>query len=332
VTSGPDFKEKRMTIDETRSVMKKFFDVGMMEWRFTGGEPTSCEDFLEALAYAKSLGMAVMVNTNGCWDEAMSQSLISSGVDELIISLEGKEEINDRRRAPGVFKKVVAAIGRIQKHNEENPDHEIRVTINMTIARDNVCDLEFVVRFAARHGCNVNFVPLRPFGRTLTDLQGKMLSTREFMEFSKAVQALREDPEIISSGIRIIHRNMDLFCPNYPDKTGIPYPFDYSECGALSTGFGLCPDGRVNACSFLMNVSEFLGPSMLEVSATEAWLHPSMNHFRAQKVGCGKCRFYRNQCEGKCRAMVLANNGSIKDGRLLGFDPYCFAALMPKQK
>ena len=149
------------------------------------------------------------------------------------------------------------------------------------------------------------------------------------MAFSRQVQVMREDPEIRTSGIRIIHRNMDLFCPDYPDSSRQPYPFNYAECGALSTGMGLCLDGRINACSFLMDDPEFVGPSLLEVSVQQAWLDPAMERFRrAEKVGCTDCRFYMRQCEGKCRAMVLTTGGAIRDGKLVGTDPYCYAPLM----
>ena len=275
--------------------------------------------------------MGVMLNTNGCWNDEMAEKLLNAGIFEIIISLEGREEANDRRRAPGVFKNIMWTLDRIKQYNKNNPEKRIMVTLNMTIAKDNVNELDFVVRLGARKGCNVNFVPLRPYGRTITDLRDKMLSTDEFKEFSRNVQMLREDPEVQDSGIRIIHKNMDLFCPDYPDKSQLPFPFNYSTCSALATGFGLCPDGRVNACTFLMDDPEFKGPSMLDVSVHEAWLHPKMERIRrAKRIGCCGCRFHMKQCEGKCVAMVLANGGKIEDGKLKGSDPYCFRHLMPK--
>lgn len=333
VSSNADFREKRRTLAQTEIIMRKFYEAGTMEWRFTGGEPTSCQDFLDAVAIAKNLGMAVMLNTNGCWNEKQLERIPISGINEIIVSIEGREEINDKRRAPGVFRNVLRVLDRIAEYNKSNPDDKIKVTINMTIARDNVSEVEYVVRLGARYGYNVNFVPLRPYGRTPTCLPETMLSTQEFMEFTKNVQKLREEPEIRASGIKIIHRNMDLFCPDYPDKSQDPFPFNYSTCGALSTGFGLCPDGRVNACSFMMDDPEFVGPNLLEVSVTEAWLHPKMERFRkATRVGCVGCRFYMHQCEGKCPAMVLAEGGRIENGKLIGRDRYCFAPLMLKKK
>lgn len=333
VSSNADFREKRRTLAETQTIMQKFYDAGTMEWRFTGGEPTSSPDFLDAVSIAKNFGMAIMINTNGCWNEEQLEKIPESGPSEIIVSIEGREEVNDRRRAPGVYQNVMRVLDRIAQFNKSHSDDKIKVTINMTIARDNVAEVEHVVRLGASYGYNVNFVPLRPYGRTPSCLPETMLSTQEFMEFSRNVQKLRDDPEIHASGIRVIHRNMDLFCPDYPDKSQEPFPFNYSTCGALATGFGLCPDGRVNACSFMMDDPEFVGPSLLEVSVTEAWFHPKMERFRkAMRVGCMGCRFYMHQCEGKCPAMVLAEGGRIEEGRLLGKDRYCFAAFMPKTK
>lgn len=323
--------EQRRSLDETKRIMRKFWEAGTMEWRFTGGEPTSCPDLPEAMEYAKhTLGMSLMLNTNGCWSSAVRERILASGVDEVIISLEGREEVNDRRRNQGTFRKIISTFDAIDGHNALAGQH-IRVTVNMTIGRDNVGEVPFVGRLAAEHGYNFNFVPLRPYGRAPDALPDNMLTTAEYMEFSRQVQLTRELPEILVSGIRLIHRNMDLFCPDYPDRRKFPYPFDYSACGALSTGFGLCPDGRVNACSFLSSDPMFLGPNMLEVTAQDAWLSPEMERCRcAKKVGCSDCRFYMRQCEGKCTAMVLAEGGKIKDGKLLGRDRYCFSHLMPK--
>lgn len=331
IASEADTEDNRMTMEEFENVVRKFFEAGTMEWRFTGGEAPSCPDFLQAVAIVKKYGMAVMLNTNGCWSQEFTDKILQAGLTEVIVSLEGSEQVNELRR-PGAYWKTIETLGRISEYNIANPGTKIKATINMTVARDNVNEVEFIVRLGADYGYNVNFVPLRPYGRTPSCLPETMLSTEEFMEFSRKVQELREVPEIRSSGIKIIHRNMDLFCPDYPDKSENPYPFNYSDCGALSTGFGLCPDGRVNVCSFLLDDPEFLGPNMKDVSVQEAWLHPRIEHFRrVKKLNCNNCRFYMNQCEGKCRAMVLAEGGRIRNGKLFGNDRYCFRSLMPSK-
>lgn len=330
--SNSQIVEQRRTIDQTADIMRKFYEAGSMEWRFTGGEPTVRPDLFDAIGIAKGFGMSVSLNTNGWWSEGSAQKILDAGLSEIVISLEGREGINDQRRRRGAYRKSLESLGRINEYNRQNPNKKINVVINTAVGRDNVGDVEFLIRLAAKNGHNINFIPLKPSGRARDTLQSEMLSTKEFMQFSRTVQMLREDPEIETSGINIGHRYKDLFCPTYKNQSDNPFPFDYSECGALTTAVSMLPDGRVFACPFVLEIDkagEFTGPNMNEATVEEAWFHPNIEKFRnAEKTGCLDCVYYKNQCRGACRATVLGYGGEIKDGKLVGADPYCYASLM----
>lgn len=337
LTSHNDFPEERMSAGEIEELMSRCYELGVPEWRFTGGEPTFCKDFFRVAFYAKKLGMSLMLNSNGCWNTEIMDEVLDVGFNEIIISLEGDEIVNDSRRSDGSYRRIMRTLNELANYNEcvvgQYPDKTIRVTINMTVARDNFNDIEHVIRLAADRKFNANFVPLRPYGRSLEGLKDQILSAAEFMELGKLAQKLREDPRIKASGIKIIHKNMDLFCPDYPDRSGEPWPFSYGDCGALTTGWGICPDGKANACSFLMSDPYFTSDEpLLQTDIQSVWLGEKMDYFRnAEKVICESgCNFYHKQCEGMCRAMVLANYGRIENGYLHGRDPYCFRHLMPK--
>lgn len=328
------FKEERRTLEQTVAIMHKFYKAGTMEWRFTGGEPTIHQDLFDAIKIANSLGMNVGLYTNGWWNELITQKVLNSKLYEVVISLEGQREINDKRRKIGAYDRTINTFNILKDYNRSNPDNKINVTIATAVGKDNVNDVEFLIRLAASYNFNINFIPLKPSGRARNTLQNKMLSTKEFMGFSRNVQRIREDPEIIESGITIIHKYKDLFCSTYPDKSGEPFPFNYSECGALTTYISMLPDGRIFSCPFVYDLDikgEFTGPNILEVSLEEAWYHPNLERFRhAEKVDCKGCVFYMKQCRGACRATVFGYGGKIKNGKLIGKDPYCYASLMPK--
>ena len=328
-TSNPNFIEDRRTLPQTEMVMKKFYDVGVLEWNFTGGEPTIIPNLLDAIRIASSFRIKVSLNTNGCWSSEVSKKFLTSGVKEMIISLEGREKTNDKRRSPGVFKRIMKTLNQIYEYNQSNPAKKIEVVLNMTVGRDNVCDTEFMIRLATKFGYNIKFVSLKPSGRASKGFSRTMLPTKEYMQFVKRVQQLRENPEVKKSGISIILRHKDLFCPDYSDKSNFPYPFNYSECSALTTAMDILPDGRVVACSFLMDKPEFIGLNILDVSVYDAWQHPTMERFRrAQKKNCANCKFYMRQCRGTCRSTVLLSGGKIKDDKLIGKDHYCFKDLL----
>lgn len=328
-------KEDRRTMYQTADILQKFYNAGSMEWRFTGGEALTQPDLFDAMAISKNLGMNVGLYTNGWWSEESAKKVFDAGLNEITISLEGRQEVNDRRRKSGSFSKAVETINRIAEYNRGNKDKKINGIIATAVGKDNVADVEFLIRLAATYGFNINFIPLKPSGRAVANLPEAMLTTREFMEFSRNVQKMREDPEIMASGIKIIHKYKDLFCPSYPDLSGKPFPFNFSECGALTTAVSLLPDGRVFACPFVFELDtagEFIGQNLTEVSLQEAWHDPNFEKFRqAVKTDCTTgCNYYMRQCRGACRATVLGYGGQIKDGKLVGKDPYCYASLMPK--
>lgn len=331
-SSSAFIKEERRSIAQTKDIIQKFYDTGTMEWRFTGGEALIHPDLFEAIEKAKSLGMNVGIYTNGWWVDTLAEKVFASGIDEIAISLEGSREVNDKRRKKGGFDKVVETLERIYSFNKNNPQRAIKVIIATAVGRDNVKDVPFLVYLAAKYGFNINFIPLKPSGRARYTLNDEMLNPREYKEFAKKVQQLRGDGKIIKSGIKISLKYKDLYCPSYEDKSDKPFPFNYAECGALTTYLSMMPNGQVFSCPFILDVDterKYIGPNMIGTSVSEAWNHPNFERYRnAEKIGCIDCKFYMKQCRGKCRATVLGFGGRIEEGKLIGDDPQCFVSLL----
>lgn len=334
-SSSNQVREQRRTLEQTVDIMRKFATVGTMEWRITGGEPTTNPDLFDMISAGKQLGMNVGLYTNGWWSENTAQKVLDANLHEIVISVEGRQETNDRRRKPGSFAKAVDALEQIREYNQGKTDNRVNGIIAAAIGRDNVSDVKFLVKLAVQYGADINFMPLKPSGRARNRLTGTYLTPREYLQFAKKVQQMRETLEVKNSGIKIILKYKDLFCGDYPDKSGLPFPFNYSECGALTTAVSMLPDGRVYSCPFVLDIDpseEFMGPNMIDASVYEAWFSPNFEKYRsATKVGCEDCVFYMKQCRGSCRATVLGHGGEIKDGKLIGEDPQCFAPLMPKK-
>lgn len=335
-SSSSFIQEERRTIEQTAEIIHKFYDAGSMEWRFTGGEPLTQPDIFDAIAITKSLGMNVGLYTNGWWSHDSARRILNAGLNEIVISLEGREEVNDRRRKPGAYKKVLQTLNLIHEYNQSNSGHKINVTLATVVGRDNMDDTEYLIRLAASFGYNINFIPLKPSGRARDTLRDALPTTEEFMLFSQTIQRMREDPQVAASGIQIFHKYKDLFCPTYPNRSDQPFPFNYSECGALTTAITLLPNGQLISCPFVFEqdvAGNFNGPNLIDVPLEEAWRHPNFKKFRnATKTDCLDCQYYMRQCRGACRATVLGYGGEIKDEKLIGKDPYCYAPLMPKTK
>jgi len=164
-SSSSSVKEERRTLEQTVDIMKKFFDAGTMEWRFTGGEPTVQPDLFDAISVARKLGMNVSLNTNGWLNKETTKKVLNNEISEVIISLEGKQEINDGRRKQGSYIKAIETLDSIYQYNKNNSSKKISVVINTAVGKDNINDVEFLVRLAAKYGFNINFIPLKPNGK-----------------------------------------------------------------------------------------------------------------------------------------------------------------------
>jgi len=331
-SAGNKAKEQKRTLEQTVDIMHKFSSVGTMEWKITGGEPTTDPGLFEMIATGKKLGMNVGLYTNGWWSENTAKKILDANLDEIVISIEGKQETNDRRRKPGAFSKAIKALEQIREYNQDRVEGKINTVIAVAVGRDNVSDIEFLVRLAAKYNANINFMPLKLSGRANNSLEQQCLTSAEYLQFAKKVQQMREIPEVKESGIQIILKYKDLFCEDYPDKSESPFPFNYSECGALTTAISILPDGRTYSCPFVLDVDpsgKFMGPNMINTSVYEAWFDPNFEKYRlATKEGCTDCEFYMRRCRGACRATVLGRGGEIKDNKLVGKDPQCFAPLI----
>ena len=80
------------------------------------GEPFVHPDFLDIVAYAKSMGIACMTSTNGHFlkSEDQVQAVLDSGLDEIIVSLDGVDQTTyEAYRVGGDYQTVLDGINRL---------------------------------------------------------------------------------------------------------------------------------------------------------------------------------------------------------------------------
>ncbi|HUT62697.1 MAG TPA: radical SAM protein, partial [Anaerolineae bacterium] len=70
-----------------------------------GGEPFLCDNWGNLVCYIKSKGLRVNIITNGTLLSQHVEKVVDFGVDELIFSLDGPEDVHDEMRSSkGTFK------------------------------------------------------------------------------------------------------------------------------------------------------------------------------------------------------------------------------------
>ena len=177
--SNQDFNGE-LSIEEGKAFIRQLADFNVPVLLFSGGEPTMRADFLEMAAYADSLGLGLVVSTNGTLiDREMAQSMGELKFREIGISIDAIGENNDRFRAhKGAFEEALRGI-RICV------DLGLRVSLRMTITKDNFREIPDVLDLVEREGINrVCFYHLAYAGRgnDLRDIDLSHAETRETVD------------------------------------------------------------------------------------------------------------------------------------------------------
>jgi len=99
------FEDFKKVVDET---YKSVFHIRLWNW----GEPLLNKEIFRMIAYAKRKKIFVNLSTNSSFlDQTISEKIVNSGLDELIVSLDGaSEKAYTAYRKGGDFNKVINSI------------------------------------------------------------------------------------------------------------------------------------------------------------------------------------------------------------------------------
>lgn len=116
VGSSP-LSKNGMSTSTIFSLLEDMKDAGVINIRFTGGEPTARDDWFDILNYAKSLGLVVSLSSNGVYkdvDKTVSQ-VASLGLEQVTFSIDGLEANHDHLRGHGSFKSLISTLEKLKE-------------------------------------------------------------------------------------------------------------------------------------------------------------------------------------------------------------------------
>lgn len=127
--------------------------IGVESIRLSGGEPLIRSDFSELVKECNLLGFReIYLATNGLLLEKKAEELVLNGVTHFGVSLDGVKDTNDWiRGVPGHYYKVLEGIENIKKSAKEF-GKEIPVTIFMTLLKQNISEVPFILEICEKIG------------------------------------------------------------------------------------------------------------------------------------------------------------------------------------
>lgn len=141
---------EKKTRDLTFEDITTIFDQNPMKSVFLiGGEIFVRKDIYQILDYLNRKGMSISFLSNGTLlnDEGIEKLIGYERLEEVWFSVDGLEDVHDKIRGKGAFRKVTEVIKKLSSHK--------KVNVNCVIMQENVDQLEHLLTYVEDLGVNL---------------------------------------------------------------------------------------------------------------------------------------------------------------------------------
>lgn len=278
---------------------------------FGGGEPLMRRDIFDLISYGKKRGLHLVLASNGTLlNEEVAARLKESGIEEVIIPIDGTQKTHDSIRGEGVFEKAV-------KGARACKEAGLSLVIDPCIMKQNEKETAKIIDIAENLGARqCRFFHYVSMGRgkdTMPDSELDSVQYAENLMLLYEEQSSRRGLEICTTQASqywvILKRKEEegLFVPDF-FYTEIP------GCRAAIGMLSIKPNGDVVPCPLL----EVKAGNVREMSLREILNSKVFVELRKREVKgkCGLCK-YKVICGG-CRVRAYLHSGDY-----LAEDPLC---------
>jgi len=276
----------------------------------TGGEPLLRRDLDELVAHGRSLGLSMVVGTNGVMlDEERVISLKTAGAMGMGISLDSLNPAHHDafRGCNGSWEKTLNGMEACRKH-------DLPFQVHFSVTEKNAHEVDAMIDFAkaaGAHVLNIFFLVCTGRGESMSDIT----PARYEQVLHQLVEAQKQTKDLIIRARCAPHYKRVAYQldPESPLTRAQGY-----EGGGCLAGIHYCritPEGGVTACPYI----PLEDGNIRNKPFWEIWDQaPNFQQLREPELTgqCGKCEFQK-LCRG-CRARPLAMGGT-----LMGDDPWC---------
>jgi radical SAM protein with 4Fe4S-binding SPASM domain len=270
----------------------------------TGGEPLLRRDIYDIASYASSLGIWVVMGTNGVLvNEHVADRMIACGVKGVGISIDSvhPEKHNNFRGGPDAWKYSVRALKICKAKGLE-------VLVQSTIMEENRHEIADLLEFARDHGAwslNAYFLVKTGRGTEMNELTPQV--TEDCLRQLVNAQA-EYQPMLVRSKCAPQFKQLSYEM----GKGGL-------ESGGCMAGTEYCritPEGNVTPCPYMDLVAGNVKSTGFSAVWNESKIFQDLRDVANLKGRCGACEF--NELCGGCRCRAFSATGDY-----LAEDPAC---------
>ena len=151
---------RECTLDEIKKIADNFSKMGVAMVLLTGGEPFTRLDLPEIIREFESRGIHVRMQTNGLASDERIQKVIEYGGRDISISLDSLWPRNQDEINGGFAKSWHDAMRAIAAFTKYLPKESSFASLGCVLQRDNISDVEDVIRFGTAISWFTSLVPI----------------------------------------------------------------------------------------------------------------------------------------------------------------------------
>lgn len=304
--SHPD-GEIGMPADLIFKLLEDMKKSGVINVRFTGGEPTSRRDWYEILHYAKELGLVVALSSNGVFDniDKTVEQIKSLEPEQVTFSIDGLKKTHDYIRGNGSFAKMVRALQKLK-------DKDVNLRLTTILTEMNINEIPEIVEFASRYVKIINFVFMRVMGRAKEN-KDLSLTYKKHHESAELISELQEKyPDLlIFHSAKVLPKDFLMAEPS----SGLSFASAYSN-----TSLNVAYDGTLWPHHYAahqepsLRLGKYPDNSILDIWTKSEKLDKFRNWIKSLQDRCFSCKEYGEKCSGFNFEMELAKQkGEIEE-------------------
>ncbi|MCW5695678.1 MAG: pyrroloquinoline quinone biosynthesis protein PqqE [Bauldia sp.] len=295
-----------LTTEEWKKVMSELAEIGVLQFHFSGGEPTVRKDLTELVRHASSVGLYTNLITSAVLlDEARLRELSDAGLDHVQISFQGADAAVANRIAG--FRDAHAKKLQVARWVRAAG---LPLTVNAVMHRQNLDQLPEIIDMAVELGAaRVEVANVQYYGWALKNRAALMPTIEQLDECERVVTEARKR---LKGAMEI-----DFVLPDY-------YADRPKKCmgGWGRQFFNISPAGKVLPCHAAESITGLEFDSV-RGNKSIAWIWQNSDAFQKYR-GTGWMPEPCKSCElrevdwGGCRCQAFALTGDAGNT-----DPAC---------
>ena len=299
----------QLDTEESLALARDIADLGL-EWiTLSGGEPLIRKDWDLIAAELSRHGVIPNIISNG-WmiDETVLERAIAAKVGTIAISLDGPQETHDYIRKSGSYRRVINALGLMQRHG-------VASGVITTVNRRNLPELPRMRELLAEVG--VRYWQLQiglPMGNFAQNIDMIMAPEQVDDVIDFAHETMLDGRVNVYPADCLGYYNIKELQVRQRAHRTRAYP-TWQGCNAGKRSLGILHNGDILGCTSVRD-RRYIEGNIREHSLLDIWRDPeafAWNRYAEKSQLGGHCRQcqYGDQCQGGCPNTRLTMNGSM---------------------